>query len=41
MSLTGLREHIQEWPVGFHGPNNINNHLADLIINRINQISDL
>jgi len=41
MSLIGLREHIQEWPVGFHGPNNINNHLADLIINRINQISDL
>lgn len=34
-----FREHIQVWPLGLRGANNINNHLADLIIERINQIN--
>jgi hypothetical protein len=39
-ALIGLRQHIQTWPNGLHGVNNINNHLADLIIQRINQINE-
>jgi cytoplasmic iron level regulating protein YaaA (DUF328/UPF0246 family) len=40
-ALIGLREHIQKWPNGLHGVNNINNHLADLIILRLMQINEL
>lgn len=40
-ALIGLREHIQTWPNGLHGVNNINNHLADLILERLEQISEL
>ena len=40
-ALIGLREHIQMWPNGLHGAHNINNHLADFIIQRIQQISEL
>jgi len=40
-ALIGLREHIQIWHYGLRGVNNINNHLADLIIQRINHIRNL
>ena len=40
-ALIGLREHIQMWPNGLRGVNNINNHLADLILQRLMQISEL
>ena len=40
-ALRGLREHIQVWPEGLRGANNINNHSADLIIQRLLQISEL
>jgi hypothetical protein len=40
-SVRGLREHIQIWPEGLRGPNNINNHSADLIVQRLMQISEL
>jgi hypothetical protein len=34
----GFLQHIQHWPVGLHGANNVNNAVAAMIINQLNLI---
>ena len=38
-ATTGIDNNIWHWPLGLRGANNINNHLADLIIERLNIIA--